>query len=112
MEDKTKKIERNKKLDVFLKIVAFAYIVITLIFYISVIKLNLLPGIYITIFTVAEIFFTLAMIIGMLKVHKTPKLNIACLVIILLLSGVYIFVTNYTLATGDFLDTVWKNRRY
>lgn len=103
-----KKIERNKKLDIFLKLIAFIYITITIIFYISVIKLNLLPGIYITIFTIAEIFFTLAMIIGVLKVHKTPKLNIVCLVIILLLSGVYIFVTNYTLATGKFLDHVFQ----
>lgn len=108
MENQTKKIERNKKLDVFLKLIAFIYIVITIIFYISVIKLNLLPGIYITIFTIAEIFFTLAIIIGVLKVHKTPRLNIVCLAIILLLSGVYIFVTNYTLATGKFLDTVFQ----
>ena len=99
---------RNKKLDIFLKVMAFIYVIITIIFYISVIKLNLLPGIYVTIFTVAEIFFTLAMIIGLLKVHKTPKINIVCLFIILLLSGVYIFVTNYTLATGDFLDAVFQ----
>lgn len=103
-----KKNSRNKKLDIFLKLVAFIYVVITIIFYISVIKLNLLPGIYITIFTIAEIFFSLAMVIGLLKVHKTPKLNILCLIIILLLSGVYIFVTNYTLATGNFLDNVFQ----
>ena len=108
MEDKIKKNKRNSKLDIFLKVVAFIYTVITIIFYISVIKLNLLPGIYITIFTIAEIFFTLAMIIGLVKVHKTPKLNLICLFIILLLSGMYIFVTNYTLATGNFLDTVFQ----
>lgn len=100
--------ERNKKLDIFLKVTAFVYTVITIIFYISVIKLNLLPGIYVTIFTIAEIFFTLAILIGLLKVHKTPKLNLICLVVILLLSGVYIFVTKYTLATGNFLDNVFQ----
>lgn len=100
--------KRNNKLDIFLKVIAFVYAVITLIFYISVIKLNLLPGIYVTIFTIAEIFFTLAMEIGLLKIHKTPKLNIICLIIILLLSGVYLFVTNYTLATGNFLDNVFQ----
>lgn len=107
MEEKNKS-KRNKKLDIFLKVVAFVYVVITIIFYISVVKLNLLPGIYITIFTMAEIFFTLAMVIGLVKEHKTPKLNIICLFIILLLSGVYIFVTNYTLATGNFLDNVFQ----
>lgn len=108
MEGKTKKIERNRKLDVFLKLLGFAYIIITLIFYISVIKLNLLPGIYITIFTIAEIFFTLAITIGLLKIHKTPRLNIICLVVVLLLSGIYIFVTRYTLATGNFIDNVFQ----
>lgn len=108
MDNKVKASKRNKKLDVFLKVIAFIYVVITIIFYISVIKLNLLPGVYVTIFTIAEIFFTLAMVAGVLKVHKTPKLNIICLIIILLLSGIYIFVTNYTLATGDFLDSVFQ----
>jgi len=108
MENKTKKIERNKKLDIFLKVIGFIYIVVTIIFYISVIKLNLLPGIYITIFTIAEIFFTLAMVVGLVKQHKTPKLNLICLAIILLLSGIYIFVTRYTLATDSFLDNVFR----
>ena len=76
MGNKTKKIERNKKLDIFLKVIGFIYIVVTIIFYISVIKLNLLPGIYVTIFTIAEIFFTLAMVVGLVKQHKTPKLNL------------------------------------
>ena len=105
---KGKNCKRDKRLDVFLKLIAFIYVVVTIIFYISVIKLNLLPGIYVTIFTIAEIFFTLAMLMGLLKVHKTPKLNLICLVIILLLSGIYIFVTNYTLATGNFLNNVFQ----
>lgn len=105
---KGKNCKRDKRLDVFLKLIAFIYVVVTIIFYISVIKLNLLPGIYVTIFTIAEIFFTLAMLMGLLKVHKTPKLNLICLIVILLLSGVYIFVTNYTLATGNFLNNVFQ----
>lgn len=106
---KKKKVnKRNPKLDAFLKIVAFIHIVITIIFYISVIKLDLLPGMYVTIFTIAEIIFTLAMTVGLLKTHKTPTANIICLIIILLLSGVYVYVTNYTLATGSFLDNVFK----
>lgn len=103
-----KKNKRNNKLDAFLKIIAFIYIVITIIFYISIIKLDLLPGLYVTIFTIAEIIFTLAMTVGVLKTHKTPITNIICLIIILLLSGVYVYVTNYTLATGNFLDNVFK----
>ena len=102
------KKKRNGKLDAFLKVIAFIYVVITIIFYISVIKLNMLPGMYVTIFTVAEIIFTFAMVVGLVKVHKKPTMNIICLIIILLLSGVYIYVTNYTLATGNFLSNVFQ----
>lgn len=103
-----KKSKRNGKLDAFLKLLAFIYVVITIIFYISVIKLDMLPGMYVTIFTVAEIIFTFAMVVGLVKVHKRPTMNIVCLLIILLLSGVYLYVTNYTLATDDFLSNVFK----
>ena len=102
------KKKRNGKLDAFLKLIAFIYVVITIIFYISVIKLNMLPGMYVTIFTVAEIIFTFAMVVGLVKMHKKPTMNIICLIIILLLSGIYIYITNYTLATGNFLDNVFQ----
>lgn len=101
--------KRNGKLDAFLKLLAFVFVVITIIFYISVIKLDMLPGIYVTIFTIAEIIFTLAIIVGLVKAHKKPTMNIICFIIILLLSGVYIYVTNYTLATSDFLSNVFQN---
>lgn len=103
-----KRNKRNSKLDAFLKLIAFAYVVITIIFYVSILKMNLLPAAYITIFTIAEIVFTLAMAIGIVKRHKTYKLNIFCIIVILLISGVYIYVTNYALATSNFLGTVFK----
>ena len=102
------KKKRNGKLDAFLKLIAFIYVVITIIFYISVIKLDMLPGMYVTIFTVAEIIFTFAMVVGLVKMHKKTTMNIICFIIILLLSGVYIYVTNYTLATGNFLSNVFQ----
>lgn len=108
---KKNKNNRNNKLDAFLKLIAFIYIVVTITFYISVIKLDLLPGLYVTIFTIAEIIFTLAMTVGLLKTHKTPTANIICLIIILLLSGIYVYVTNYTLATGSFLDSMFKETK-
>ncbi len=101
----------NKALDTFLKLVAFAYVVITIIFYISILKMDLLPGWVITIFTIAEIVFTLAMVIGLLKKHKTYKLTIISLVIILFVSGIYIYVTNYALATISFLGNVFQETK-
>lgn len=100
--------KRNSKLDAFLKLIAFAYIVISIIFYISILKMNLLPGWVIAIFTIAEIILTLAMTIGLLKHHKTYKLTIFCFIIILLISGIYLYVTKYALATTSFLGNVFQ----
>lgn len=108
MSNNKRKNKRNGKLDAFLKLIAFVFVVITIIFYISVLKLDMLPGMYVTIFTVAVIIFTFAMVIGLVKVHKKPTMNIICFLIILLLSGVYLYVTNYTLATSDFLSNVFR----
>ena len=105
---KTKGRKRNSKLDAFFKLIAFIYAVITIIFYISVIKMDMLPGMYITIFTVAEIIFTLAMVIGLVKRHRTYTLNIVCLLVIIFISSIYIYVTNYALATSNFLDNILK----
>lgn len=101
----------NKALDTFFKLIAFAYVVITIIFYIAILKLDLLPGWVITIFTIAEIVFTLAMVIGLVKRHKTYKLTIISLIIILFVSGIYIYVTNYALATISFLGDVFQETK-
>ena len=112
-ETTTKKRSKkeNKTLNIFLKLIAFAYVVITIIFYISVLKMDLLPGWIITIFTIAEIVFTLAMVIGLLKKHKTYKLTIVSFIIILFISGIYIYVTNYALATISFLGDVFQEAK-
>ena len=108
----SKKGRKDKKaLDTFFKLIAFAYVVITIIFYIAILKLNLLPGWVITIFTIAEIVFTLAMVIGLVKRHKTYKLTIISLIIILFVSGIYIYVTNYALATISFLGDVFQETK-
>lgn len=101
----------NKVVDTLLKLVAFIYVVITIIFYISILKMNLLPGWVIAIFTIAEIFFTLAMVIGVLKKHRTYKLTVISLIIILFISGIYIYVTNYALATISFLGDVFQEAK-
>lgn len=103
----SKKRKRSSKgLNSFFKLIVFVYVVITIIFYISILKMNLLPGWVIAIFTIAEIVFTPAMAIGLLKKHKTYKLTVISLIIILFISGVYIYVTKYALATSSFLGEV------
>ena len=109
--EETASIRRNKnktaKLN-FFKLVAFIYVVITIIFYISILKMNLLPGWVIAMFTIAEIIFTFAMVVGLIKKHRTYKLTVLCFIIVLLVSGIYIYVTRYVLATSNFLWEVLK----
>ena len=106
---KTKKETRkkNKTFNNFLKVIAFIYVVITIVFYISVVKMDLLPALFVTIFTIAEIIFTLAITVGLVKRHKTYKLNIFCLIVVLIISSVYIYISVYANATTKFLGSVF-----
>ncbi len=105
---KSKKVKENKsKLDIVFKVIAFIYVILTIVFFISVVKMDLLPLMYIMIFTIAEVVFTIVMGIGLAKKHKTYKLNIFCLIIVLLISSVYVYVTNYANATTQFLGSVF-----
>lgn len=106
----TRKPKRKSggKLGVVFKLLTLIYIVITIMFYVSVLRLNLLPTSYVTIFTIAEVIFTLLIGIGLAKTHKTRKLNIFCLIIALLVSGVYLYVANYANATTEFLGSMFQ----
>lgn len=106
-----KRKKSSKGFNSFFKLIAFAYVVITIIFYISILKMNLLPGWVIAIFTIAEIIFTVAMVIGLVKKHKTYTLTVISLIIILFVSGIYIYVTNYALATISFLGDVFQETK-
>ena len=99
---------RNPRLDSILKLLAFVYVVITIIFYIAVRKVNMLPTSYTVIFTIAEIVFTILMIRGILKNRKSLKINIICIIVVLFVSGIYIYATNYLLATSSFLGKVFR----
>ncbi len=107
-----KKTTKNKKknstkLGLVFKILAVIYVVITISFYISILRMNLLPTTYTVAFTIAEIIFTLAMTIGLAKKHKSYALNIICLIIVVIMSSLYIYANNYANATTDFLGNVF-----
>lgn len=98
---------KSGKSVVMFRILTLAYIIITIVFYSSILRLNLLPSGYVVAFTIAEIIFTLLIAIGLGKRHKTYKLNIFCLIIAILVSCVYIYVTNFANATNDFLGSMF-----
>lgn len=108
---KSKKKDKKAKfgkLGIFKSILSFVFVIVTIIFYVSVVKMNLLPAGYITAFTVFETLLTFGLIIGFVKGHKKPLKNIIFLCIIVLVSAVYIYITNYAIATDEFLTNVFK----
>lgn len=106
-KNSTKKRKTNE-IDIIFKILSVIFILITIIFYRSVLRLNMLPTSYTVIFTIAIIIFTVLLILGIGKKHKTYKLNIICLIIALLISGIYLYIANYANATKDFLGSMFQ----
>ena len=105
------KSKGNKKINrvmLAFKILALVFFITTIVFYISINKLNLLPTSYFVAFTLAEIIITALITIGLAKKHKTYKLNVLCLIIMLLLTGIYLYVINFANATNDFLGSVFQ----
>ena len=52
-----KKGKKNDKLSIVFKVLVAIFVIITIVFYVSILKLNLLPSSYITIFTIAIVVF-------------------------------------------------------
>ena len=105
------KSKGNKKINKVMlafKILALVFFITTIVFYVSINKLNLLPTSYFVAFTLAEIIITTLISIGLAKKHKTYKLNVLCLIIMLLLTGIYLYVINFANAANDFLGSVFQ----
>lgn len=98
---------KKTKFDAILQLLSFVYVVISIMFYIALIKMDMLPGIYVTIFTIAEMVFTFTIATGLAKKHKTRKLNIVCLIIAIIVSIVYVNAINYLFATDNFLKSMF-----
>ena len=100
--------KNSKGMDLIFKILAVVYLVITISFYISILKMNLLPNSYIIAFTIAEIIFTFAITIGLGKKRKKHHINIICLIIAIIISALYIYANKYATATSEFFKQNFK----
>lgn len=96
----------ENKLRIAFIIVAILFLIITIRLYSSIMRTNMLPSMYIIIITTVEIFITLLLAIGLVKKHKTLKLNIICLIIIIIMSAGYLFANHYIDLTMNFLGNI------
>ena len=110
--NKTKNNEKrtkSQKLPIFFLIMSLIFIIITGVFITSIIKMNLLPGKYLLIFSLVELIITVLIVCGLAKKHKTYKLNIFSLILAIVFSVIYIFAINYANATNKFLGNMFRD---
>ena len=110
--NKTKNSEKrtkSQKLPIFFLIMSLIFIIITGVFITSIIKMNLLPGKYVLIFSLVELIITVLIVCGLAKKHKTYKLNIFSLFLAIIFSVIYIFAINYANATNKFLGNMFRD---
>ncbi len=111
VEEKSNHSRKTEEKKNFSKIIftlfAVAYAIITLIFYVTVIKTNLLPISYVAIFAAVEVVLTMLLIVGLVKNHKKIILNIICLILVIVISTGYIFGMRYIGVTMNFLGNVF-----
>lgn len=110
--NKTKNNEKrtkSQKLPIFFLITTLIFIIITGVFITSIVKMNLLPGKYVLIFSLVELIITVLIICGLAKKHKTYKLNIFSLFLAIIFSVIYIFAINYANATNKFLGNMFRD---
>ncbi len=106
-KDKRSSKKKNKKIDIFFKILSAIFAVITILFYISVIRLNLIPNAVLLIFTVILVGITIPLILGMAKRNTALILNIICLLLVVAISSTYIMGMKYIGATMNFLKSAF-----
>lgn len=101
---KRKKENLSGKLKIAFSIIAIVFFIITIRLYASIMNTNMLPAFYVALCTTIMLALTIALIIGLVKKHKTLKLNIFCLILIIILSAGYLFVNKYIDLTMNFLN--------
>lgn len=105
------KDKKNKENGIIWKIIALIYITITLIFFVSVARMNLLPMNYLMIFAGVEAVLLASITLGLVLKHKGITINIICTLLAIILCLVYVFATKYVNATYGFLGSIFKEEK-
>lgn len=103
---KNKKNSARKGVNIFFKILAFIFLIMTSIFFIYVVKLNMLPNPYLLAIGIALGVITILCICGLVKRYKSNFLRVFVSIFVVILCTLYIFGINYMNATMSFVDTM------
>ena len=100
--------QTKRMLNIPFTILAVIFLIITIMFCGSILKLNLLPNNYLAVLIALEVVITSLIIVGLAKNHRTYKLNILCLLLAILLSSGYIYANINLKATDEFMDNMFS----
>lgn len=104
-----KENKKSKKVSMFFKVVFSLYLAISIIFFVYIITVNMLPIQYLVI--IGLVFFVIIGVIslGILSKKKTKTLNIVCTILACISAIIYGVMFNY-LSTGlSFIDSMSKS---
>lgn len=105
-ESISNKRKHVRKGEIFFKIVAVIFVIMTGIFFGYLVKFNMLPGMYLGIMGAALAVLTGLCIWGLVKKSDGRKLKIAITIFLVIVIGIYIFAINYINSTMKFIDVV------
>lgn len=98
--------ESKKCSNIFFVILGILYLILSILFAIYTINLNMLPNKYLIIGIVGDVLITGIITFVILKRHKKIILNIIFTILALAILVGYGYAYNYLKATMDFIDTV------
>lgn len=107
-EDLSKK-KRKGQVNIFFKILSLIFVIMTVIFFVYLVKLNMLPNSFLWAIGISLTFIVLLCIYGLLKRHKSITLRLVISIFIILITSLYIFGINYMNATISFVDIMTSN---
>lgn len=97
---------RKKKTPLFFKIFFVIYLVVSILFFGYVAKLDMLPALYLSIIAGLDFVITGLICLGIVRKHKKLTKNIVCTIFAVIIMVAYGFAFKYLHATMSFIDTM------
>ncbi len=96
----------NKKVNVFFKIICSIFLLVSVLFYIYGLSLNMLPTLYLVVIGLLDLIITGAICVGIAKKRKKIVINIICIIIAILITAIYVFLYSYLNKTMSFISSI------
>lgn len=97
---------RKKKVPIFFKVIFVIYLLVSILFFGYVVKMNMLPTMYLSILAGLDFVITGLICLGIVRKHKKLTKNIICTILACGIMAIYAYAFNYLHATMSFIDTM------